>query len=240
MKKNIKDEMKKKAESVKQVSKEKAIEKMEEVVEKAKIEKEAKEAETIREDYAFEKETTPNVEEETAIISNRRLDEEDMLTPPKGMSKKKKIAGIMAAVLVAGLIGGGTVYALDELDDRHDKDNHRVEHDVYSYEGEGSHQGENDHLSKEEQQGEGNSYYSEEVISEEGLIGKEKATTIALEKVGLTEEKVTNLQVELDIDDRGNKEYEVEFDNGGYEYSYDITGVDGEITHEEIEKSDVL
>ena len=59
------------------------------------------------------------------------------------------------------------------------------------------------------------------------LISKEAAIAIALADAGFTEEQVTRLRAEYDRDNRA-PEYDVEFQQGGYEYEYEIhaeTGV---------------
>lgn len=64
--------------------------------------------------------------------------------------------------------------------------------------------------------------------SEKGYIGKEKAKEIAFNKVGAKESQVTELEVELDLDN-GVMVYDVEFHYNGYEYDYEINALDGTI-----------
>jgi len=59
-------------------------------------------------------------------------------------------------------------------------------------------------------------------------IGKEKAKSIALAHVGVTESKATRLKVEREYDD-GRLEYHVEFNVGNKEYDYEISGTTGKI-----------
>ena len=66
------------------------------------------------------------------------------------------------------------------------------------------------------------------------LIGKEKAKSIALKHAGFSAGDVTGLQVEYDKDD-GIPVYEVEFDKGHKEYSYEIHGETGKILSWEID-----
>ena len=77
----------------------------------------------------------------------------------------------------------------------------------------------------------------EEAKQEITDIGKEKAKKIALEHAGLSESKVTRLQVEKDVDD-GKVKYEVEFKSGNKEYSYEINGSNGKILDSEVEVDD--
>lgn len=65
-------------------------------------------------------------------------------------------------------------------------------------------------------------------------ISEQKAKETALEHANLEEKDVTMLRVQYDFDD-GIKKYEVEFDNGGYEYSYEINAESGEIIQNERE-----
>ena len=66
------------------------------------------------------------------------------------------------------------------------------------------------------------------------LIGKDKAKSIALKHAGFSAGDVTSLQVEYDKDD-GVPVYEVEFDKGHKEYSYEIHGETGKILSWEID-----
>ena len=66
------------------------------------------------------------------------------------------------------------------------------------------------------------------------LIGKDKAKSIALKHAGFSANDVTGLQVEYDKDD-GIPVYEVEFDKGHKEYSYEIHGETGKILSWEID-----
>ena len=66
------------------------------------------------------------------------------------------------------------------------------------------------------------------------LIGKDKAKSIALKHAGFSAGDVTGLQVEYDKDD-GIPVYEVEFDKGHKEYSYEIHGETGKILSWEID-----
>ena len=59
-------------------------------------------------------------------------------------------------------------------------------------------------------------------------IGEAKAKSIALAHAGLSESEVTRIRVEFDYDD-GWYVYEVEFDKGRMEYSYDIDATNGNI-----------
>lgn len=64
--------------------------------------------------------------------------------------------------------------------------------------------------------------------SEKEYIGKNKAKEIAFNKAGVKEEKVTELEVELDLDN-GIMVYDIEFHYNGYEYDYEINAIDGSI-----------
>ncbi len=59
-------------------------------------------------------------------------------------------------------------------------------------------------------------------------IGRVKAEEIALNHAGLQKDKVTELEVEIDLEN-GKMVYEVEFKANGFEYDYDISAVDGNI-----------
>lgn len=60
------------------------------------------------------------------------------------------------------------------------------------------------------------------------LIGEEKAIEIALQDAGFTRDQVERLRTELDYD-AGKGEYEVDFNQGGYEYDYEIDAESGKI-----------
>ncbi len=72
---------------------------------------------------------------------------------------------------------------------------------------------------------------------ETGELTEEEAVAIALAHAGLTEEQVTRLRVEKDID-RGITLYEIDFDYGGYEYEYEIRVSDGKILKQELDWDD--
>ncbi len=59
-------------------------------------------------------------------------------------------------------------------------------------------------------------------------ISRETAIKIALEHAGFRQADVRELDAELDRE-RGVYEWEVEFEKGGYEYSYDIDAATGKI-----------
>ncbi len=67
------------------------------------------------------------------------------------------------------------------------------------------------------------------------VIGASKATTIALNSAGLKKSQVRDLSCELDVEN-GVKVYEVDFDYGKYEYSYEINALSGKILHKEKER----
>lgn len=61
-----------------------------------------------------------------------------------------------------------------------------------------------------------------------GKLTADEAKAIALNHAGLTEDQVTGLRTEYDVDD-GIPEYEVEFRQGKTEYDYEIHAETGEI-----------
>lgn len=71
--------------------------------------------------------------------------------------------------------------------------------------------------------------------SAEAVIGSSKAASIALNSAGLKKSQVRDFSCELDVE-RGVKVYEVDFDYGRYEYSYDIDAYSGKILHKEKER----
>ena len=58
------------------------------------------------------------------------------------------------------------------------------------------------------------------------LIGKDKAKQIALNHAGISESKAASIKVEYDKED---KEYEVDFRSGDYEYEYTIDAYSGKV-----------
>ena len=73
-----------------------------------------------------------------------------------------------------------------------------------------------------------------EKATESSKIGKEKAKSIALKHAGLSASDVRELQVEYDKDD-GVPIYDVEFEHGKREYSYEIHAETGKILSHEID-----
>ena len=68
-------------------------------------------------------------------------------------------------------------------------------------------------------------------------ITRKEAINIALSEAGLTREQVRDLEVEKDYE-RGTLVYEVEFEHGRYEYSYEIRISDGKVLTRSIENDD--
>lgn len=68
-------------------------------------------------------------------------------------------------------------------------------------------------------------------------ITREEAINIALAEAGLTREKVREIEVEKDRE-RGVLVYEVEFEHGRTEYSYEIRANDGKVLTRSIEIDD--
>ena len=71
----------------------------------------------------------------------------------------------------------------------------------------------------------------------ESLIGKEKAKQIALDHAGVNASDAKAVECELDREN-GKAVYEVEFDSGEYEYSYEINGSNGKVISHEKERKD--
>ena len=70
-----------------------------------------------------------------------------------------------------------------------------------------------------------------------GDIGYAKAKSVALNHAGVSENKVYDMEIELDDED-GRLVYEVEFKSGGMEYSYEINAASGAILKHEAELDD--
>lgn len=68
-------------------------------------------------------------------------------------------------------------------------------------------------------------------------IGESKAKSIAFKNAGVSESEVSQLKVELDKDD-GVVSYEIEFNVGRTEYSYDINATTGKIIEKDIDRDD--
>ena len=71
--------------------------------------------------------------------------------------------------------------------------------------------------------------------SEKNYIGSTKAKEVVFNKLGIKENKVTKLEVELDLDD-GVMVYDVEFYYNGYEYDYEVNAIDGTIIKSDKDK----
>lgn len=70
-------------------------------------------------------------------------------------------------------------------------------------------------------------------------IGKDKAASIALEDVGITQEDASRFRVSKDLDD-GRKTYDVQFTYDNMEYEYEIEASDGTILNTSTEAVDGL
>ena len=66
-------------------------------------------------------------------------------------------------------------------------------------------------------------------------ITRERVLEIALDKAGVKQSDIHDLDIELDRE-RGTTVWEVDFDHGNLEYSYDINAETGEITKVERER----
>ena len=66
-------------------------------------------------------------------------------------------------------------------------------------------------------------------------ITREKALEIALEKAGVAKADIRDLEIDLDRE-RGETVWEVDFEHGKLEYSYDVHAQTGEIVKVEREK----
>ncbi len=71
--------------------------------------------------------------------------------------------------------------------------------------------------------------------NESKLISSSEAISVALKNAGFKKNQVRNLECELDTE-KGVKIYDVEFEYGKYDYSYEINAVSGKIIHKEKEK----
>lgn len=68
-------------------------------------------------------------------------------------------------------------------------------------------------------------------------ITRERALEIALEKAGVKQADIRDLDIELDTEN-GVKVWEVDFDHGNNEYSYDVNAETGAITKAERDRND--
>ncbi len=73
--------------------------------------------------------------------------------------------------------------------------------------------------------------------SVQAKLTKEQAVEIALNAAGLTKEAVTDLEAELD-EERNISVWEVSFETGQTEYSYEINANDGKLINAESERND--
>lgn len=71
-------------------------------------------------------------------------------------------------------------------------------------------------------------------VSENGIITREAAESIAIKNAGLTVDQVTFMRSEKDVEN-GITIYEVKFKYGGYEYGYEINAASGEIIKADID-----
>lgn len=71
--------------------------------------------------------------------------------------------------------------------------------------------------------------------SEKKYIGKEKAKEIIFNKLGIKEEQVSRLEIELDLDDNVMV-YDIEFYYNEYEYDYEVNAIEGTIIKSDKDK----
>lgn len=64
----------------------------------------------------------------------------------------------------------------------------------------------------------------------EAKITKEKAKEIALKHAKLTEDKITDYEIDLDNED-GKLVYEISFESNGKEYDYDVDATTGDVSN---------
>ena len=76
-----------------------------------------------------------------------------------------------------------------------------------------------------------------DAASADSYIGEQAAIDAALKDAGFAASDVTELEAELDLDD-AVVHYDVEFKQGGMEYSYDVDAVSGAIIASESEVDD--
>lgn len=69
------------------------------------------------------------------------------------------------------------------------------------------------------------------------MLSENEAKEIALKDAGVNETAISNYKIKLDTDD-GIKQYEIDFDAGGYEYDYEIDAVSGQILEKDKEPID--
>ncbi len=73
-----------------------------------------------------------------------------------------------------------------------------------------------------------NSSQTSQGTTQGNYIGRESAQQIALEHAGVAESSLRQMEIELD-EEHGVMVYEVDFEAGGYEYSYDIDATTGQV-----------
>lgn len=66
------------------------------------------------------------------------------------------------------------------------------------------------------------------------MLSENEAKEIALKDAGVDETAISNYKIKLETDD-GIKQYEIDFDAGGYEYDYDIDAASGQILEKDKE-----
>lgn len=73
--------------------------------------------------------------------------------------------------------------------------------------------------------------------SEKAYIGRDKALANALSSLGISQNSIRNVEVDLDYEN-GRMIYEVDFDYGTYEYEIDLDATSGEIIKTSKEAND--
>lgn len=78
---------------------------------------------------------------------------------------------------------------------------------------------------------------SQQSVQGTAKITADEALNIALENAGVTKDSISNLKNKLDTDD-GILVYEIDFDSGNTEYSYDINAETGAIVESDRDRAD--
>ena len=88
---------------------------------------------------------------------------------------------------------------------------------------------------KENQKPNADSSDTQSITIENSKISKEKAIEIALENAKLKRDDIRELKAELELEANGLF-WEIDFEYGGYDYSYEINAKDGKIVRSAQEK----
>lgn len=182
-----------------------------------------------------------------AVLGKTSHPEDDVLPPAADTSGENSYIGAErakeAALNHAGVQATDAKNVKCELDRDDGTAHYDVEFDANGYEYDYEINAVNGKVMKSEKEREDDASAvatkpaSQTATNSEKLIGQDRAKQIALDHAGLKASAVRNLECEFDLEN-GTAVYEVEFESGDYEFSYEINASTGKVISHEKDRND--